>query len=247
MTQDLPVPATRRHAAVAAALSGAALVIVGYASGWGLSLPVAGSVVGAGTAPVAPPAVAAPAAAPPVVGVPVALTHHYVASGPTAAPTTPTTAPVQPTAPPTGPGVSGGPSGSGGSTGPTGSTGSPSGPGPGGGGSNGCTGLRPALTALVQHIDAGHLEESPSQQIADLLDLGQYTTTHTTLLGSLLQPLLGGVSTDLGVLLQHIDAGHLEASPAQQVQDLLSTDQYVKTHTVLIENLLKPLVGDRSC
>jgi hypothetical protein len=99
----------------------------------------------------------------------------------------------------------------------------------------------------VRHIDAGHLEESPSQQIADLLDVGQYATTHTTLVASLLKPLLGGVTTDLDVLLRHIYAGHLEESPSQQVSDLLRTDQYVKTHTVLIQNLLAPLVGERGC
>ncbi|HJQ07006.1 MAG TPA: hypothetical protein VJ872_16275 [Nocardioides sp.] len=228
MTLDVPTPVTRRHAAVAAALSGAALVVVGYASGWGLTQPVAGSVVTTPAVPVAPAEVAPPRIPPviaPVQG------RHYSASGPVVVPTTepaPTSTPSPPSTQPTGPTT-------------------PSGPGSGPTGQPSCTGLQPALRALIEHVDAGHLEESPSQQVADLLDLGQYTTTHTTLLGGLLQPLLGGASSDLDVLLQHIAAGHLEESPAQQAQDLLATDQYVRTHTVLIENLLKPLVGDDGC
>ncbi|HWU20366.1 MAG TPA: hypothetical protein VN088_02500 [Nocardioides sp.] len=233
MSLDVPTTTTRRHAAVAAALCGAALVVVGYASGWGLTLPVAGSVV-AGSAPVtARPAGPPAAAAVPSMAMPA---HHYVGSGPavtpmtvvpTATPTPSSPTPAPPTTPPSHP------------------QGSPGGPGTGSG--RDCTGLRPMLQTLVQHVDAGHLEESPSQQVADLLDLDQYAATHATLLGNLLQPLLGGVSTDLDVLLQHIEAGHLEESPAQQVADLLNTDQYVKTHTVLIESLLKPLVGDSTC
>lgn len=235
MTLDVPTPVTRRHAAVAAALSGTALVVVGYASGWGLTQPVAGSVVSTPAAPVAPAGIVPPRI--PSVALPV-QGHHYSASGPVVvpepqpAPTTSTTSPPIPPAPP--------------SSQPTG-TGSGQSGDPGSAPRPTCTGLRPALRTLIEHVDAGHLEESPSQQVADLLDLGQYTTTHTTLLGGLLQPLVGSASSDLDVLLQHIEAGHLEESPAQQVQDLLTTDQYVRTHTVLIENLLKPLVGDGGC
>lgn len=236
MTLDVPTPVTRRHAAVAAALSGAALVVVGYASGWGLTQPVVGSVVSTPAPPVtatagAPPSVPLPAASP-------VAARHYTASGPVVVPppSSSPNAPTPPSSPPTG---SGSPSGQ--------PSSQPSDSGPGSTPTSGCTGLRPALRTLIEHVDAGHLEESPSQQVADLLDLDRYATTHTTLLAGLLQPLLGGASSDLDVLLQHIDAGHLEESPAQQVQDLLTTDQYVRTHTVLIENLLKPLVGDGGC
>ena len=33
---------------------------------------------------------------------------------------------------------------------------------------------------------------------------------------------------------------HLEASPGQQASDILNVSQYVKTHTVLVENMLAP-------
>ncbi|MGQ0742839.1 MAG: plastocyanin/azurin family copper-binding protein [Acidimicrobiales bacterium] len=39
---------------------------------------------------------------------------------------------------------------------------------------------------LVKHLQAAHFEESPSQQIADLLDLDQYTLTHTVLVNNML-------------------------------------------------------------
>jgi hypothetical protein len=48
-------------------------------------------------------------------------------------------------------------------------------------------------------------------------------------------------------LLQHIYSGHLEEGLGQQVGDILNVDQYVKTHTVLVANLLKPLIGVSSC
>ncbi|MCU1682676.1 MAG: copper binding protein of plastocyanin/azurin family [Amycolatopsis sp.] len=41
--------------------------------------------------------------------------------------------------------------------------------------------------------------------------------------------------------IDHLKAAHLETSPGQQVQDLLNLDQYIKTHTVLVENMLKPV------
>jgi plastocyanin len=49
------------------------------------------------------------------------------------------------------------------------------------------------------------------------------------------------LSSVLLPLLQHIDAAHLGESPGQQAQDLLNLNQYVLTHTTLVENMLIPL------
>ncbi|HTJ70670.1 MAG TPA: cupredoxin family copper-binding protein [Actinospica sp.] len=49
------------------------------------------------------------------------------------------------------------------------------------------------------------------------------------------------LSSVLLPLLQHIDAAHLGESPGQQAQDLLNLNQYVLTHTTLVENMLVPL------
>ena len=102
------------------------------------------------------------------------------------------------------------------------------------------------LTPLLQHINSAHLGESPGQQAQDLLNLNQYVLTHTTLIENMLNPLTnGGLVTVLnGVLtplVAHIDAAHLGESPGQQAQDLLNVNQYVLTHTTLIENMLQPL------
>jgi plastocyanin len=104
------------------------------------------------------------------------------------------------------------------------------------------------LTPLITHINATHLGESPGQQVQDLLNLDQYVKTHTALIASMLNPLTNGglvnlLSGTLTPLIVHFNATHLGESPGQQVQDLLNTDQYVKTHTALIANMLKPLEG----
>ncbi|HEX4702788.1 MAG TPA: cupredoxin family copper-binding protein [Pseudonocardiaceae bacterium] len=116
-------------------------------------------------------------------------------------------------------------------------------PPPSGGGTCLVSGI---LTPFIQHVNSAHLGESLGQQAQDLLNLNQYVQTHTVLIENMLNPLTnGGLVTVLnGVLtplVQHIDSAHLGESPGQQAQDLLNVDQYVKTHTVLIENMLAPL------
>ena len=106
-----------------------------------------------------------------------------------------------------------------------------------------CGGLDAAVDAFMQHFYSAHLETSPGQQVQDALNIDQYTKTHTVLLENMLKPLLGGAQSSLDVFLQHVYAAHLETSPGQQVQDALNLNQYVKTHTVMIENMIKPLVG----
>jgi len=53
----------------------------------------------------------------------------------------------------------------------------------------------------------------------------------------------GGLSAAVDAFMQHFYAAHLETSPGQQVADALSLDQYTLTHTVLVENMVKPLMG----
>ena len=92
------------------------------------------------------------------------------------------------------------------------------------------------------HFQAAHLETSPGQQAADALSLDQYVLTHTVMVENMLAPLFGS-GGPVGAFWAHFQAAHLETSPGQQAADALSLDQYVKTHTVLIENMLAPLVG----
>jgi hypothetical protein len=109
--------------------------------------------------------------------------------------------------------------------------------------SSSCTGLEAAVDAFLQHVYAAHLETSPGQQAADALAVDQYAKTHTVMLQNMLAPLAGGGSAAVDAFLQHVYAAHLETSPGQQAADALAVDQYAKTHTVMLQNMLAPLVG----
>jgi hypothetical protein len=106
-----------------------------------------------------------------------------------------------------------------------------------------CTGLQSTIDVFLQHVYAAHLETGVGQQVSDALNLDQYLKTHLVLVENMLKPLLGGAQQTLNAFLQHVYSAHLETSLGQQVTDALSVDQYVKTHTVWVESLIKPLVG----
>lgn len=107
-----------------------------------------------------------------------------------------------------------------------------------------CTGLESTVDVFLQHVYAAHLETSLTQQVTDALSIDQYLKTHTVMLENMLKPLLGGAQSTLDTFLDHVYAAHLETGVGQQVADALAIDQYIKTHTVMVENMLKPLVGE---
>lgn len=47
----------------------------------------------------------------------------------------------------------------------------------------------------------------------------------------------------LAPFIAHVKAAHLETSPLQQVQDALELDNYIKAHTVLLEQMLDPALN----
>jgi amicyanin len=124
---------------------------------------------------------------------------------------------------------------------------SSAGPAPTGGSGSQCGAFEATVTTFLQHLYAAHLEESPGQQLGDILNLDQYVKMHTTLIANMLAPqtdaVLGGSDALLTTFLAHVYAAHLEESPGQQVNDISNVDQYVEMHTTLIVNMLKPLVG----
>jgi plastocyanin len=144
-----------------------------------------------------------------------------------------TTAPPSPTPAPTSTAPSSGPT-------PTSSM-----PMPGPGGNQTCE-VSTALNTFFAHFNSAHLGESPGQQAQDLLNFDQYVKTHTVLVENMLAPLTTGgladlVTGPLQTFFAHVNSGHLEESPAQQAQDILNLNQYVLTHTVLLENMIKPI------
>ena len=107
---------------------------------------------------------------------------------------------------------------------------------------------------FVVHFDKAHLETSPGQQAAQALNVDQYTKTHTVLFEMMLAPLFKMVEAapqGLDPFVVHFDKAHLETSPGQQVEQALNVDQYAKTHTVLVEDMLAPssdvVTGSGSC
>ena len=53
----------------------------------------------------------------------------------------------------------------------------------------------------------------------------------------------GDTAPPLKTFQKHLEIGHLQASPGDQVKDLLNLDDYVKAHTVLVQNMLRPILG----
>jgi len=106
-----------------------------------------------------------------------------------------------------------------------------------------CAGLQSAVDLFMQHFYAAHLETSLGQQVADALAVDQYVKTHTVLIGNMLQPLLGGATSAVDTFMQHVYAAHLALSPGEQVADALAIDQYVKTHMVMVADMISPLDG----
>ena len=110
------------------------------------------------------------------------------------------------------------------------------------GGSEDCA-VSYALQTFLTHVNSAHLDESPGQQVQDILDLDSYIGNHLVLVQRMLAPLTDGgitnaLSTTLSSLLVHINTGHLGESPGQQAQDILNVNQYVATHLALVQKMV---------
>ena len=109
-----------------------------------------------------------------------------------------------------------------------------------------------ALSAFWAHIESAHLDQSPLQQVQGLLDADNYIKLHTVWLEEVLKPAMDGTAQQVGsdalsAFWAHIESAHLDQSPLQQVQGLLDFDNYVKLHTVWLEQVLKPAVDQLTC
>jgi plastocyanin len=96
---------------------------------------------------------------------------------------------------------------------------------------------------LLTHVDTAHLQESPGQQVNDILNVDSYIGNHLVLVEKILDPLTSGGLTNalsglLQTLLTHVDTAHLGESPGQQVNDILDVNSYIGNHLALVNNML---------
>jgi amicyanin len=106
-----------------------------------------------------------------------------------------------------------------------------------------------ALAPFIAHLKSAHLQTSPLQQVQDALAFDNYIKAHTVLLEQMLDPVLSS-SLDRDVLapfIAHVKAAHLQTSPLQQVEDAVAFDNYIKAHTVLLEQMLDPAFNQAIC
>jgi plastocyanin len=106
--------------------------------------------------------------------------------------------------------------------------------------------LSAVLSPFVTHVEKGHLEEPLPSQVGDILNLGQYVSTHTALAENMVAPvfstILNVLSGSVSPFVTHVEKGHLQEPLASQVGDILNVGQYVTTHTVLVETMAAPLL-----
>jgi plastocyanin len=109
-----------------------------------------------------------------------------------------------------------------------------------------------ALEPFIAHVRAAHLQTSPITQVTEILNTDQYIKTHTVMLDQMLVPIVDGttskaVTDALSPLITHIRAAHLQTSVFTQLTELLNADQYIKTHTVMLDQVLAPLLSQAAC
>jgi plastocyanin len=108
-------------------------------------------------------------------------------------------------------------------------------------GDSGCA-VSFALQTFLTHVNSAHLDESPQQQIADILNIDSYIGNHLALVQRMFSPLTNGgltgaTSTALQAFFAHVNAGHLGESPQQQIADILNVNQYIATHLALVQKM----------
>lgn len=123
----------------------------------------------------------------------------------------------------------------------------PPAPGPGSLSSQGSpcvSALTGSVEPFEQHLKFAHLERSLPDQMQDIQNANQYVLTHTVLVQTMASPVQAGISKILSGTLApfftHLKFAHLERSPFNQVEDIKAADQYIKTHTALVETMSAP-------
>jgi plastocyanin len=113
-----------------------------------------------------------------------------------------------------------------------------------GSGTSACA-VSSALQTLLTHLNTAHLQESPGQQVNDILNVDTYIGNHLALVQRMFSPLTDGgltsaLSSLLSTFLVHVDTAHLAESPGQQVSDILDVNSYIGNHLALVERMTAP-------
>ena len=100
-----------------------------------------------------------------------------------------------------------------------------------------------ALQTFLTHVNSAHLDESPGQQVNDILNVDSYIGNHLALVERMLAPLTSGGLSDalsslLSTFLTHVNSAHLDESPGQQVNDILNVNSYIGNHLALVQRML---------
>lgn len=104
------------------------------------------------------------------------------------------------------------------------------------------------------HVEKVHLTRSPNQQVSDIRATDDYVLLHTAWVDTITAPARYGAAyigqESPRPLFPHVQKVHLERSPAQQVEDIRATDDYVLLHTALVQSVAQPtedVINGHSC
>ncbi|WP_020659044.1 cupredoxin domain-containing protein [Amycolatopsis benzoatilytica] len=100
--------------------------------------------------------------------------------------------------------------------------------------------IHPDMKATVTVDGAAPPPSSPSAPPSSATPTAPSSPTHSMPMPTDAPPGTCVPKAVLQPILDHVKAAHLEESPGQQATDLLNLDQYIKTHTVWLESVLKP-------
>jgi hypothetical protein len=104
-----------------------------------------------------------------------------------------------------------------------------------------------ATTALGAYVQQEHANRALGAQAQDALELDSYALAHQKLVRSMLDPEVGqdsplGMAPGTGVLLYHLDNGHWNASPGDQVRAV--TDDFpdwYAMHQMMVQGTVQSL------
>jgi hypothetical protein len=105
----------------------------------------------------------------------------------------------------------------------------------------------PAVSGLSDYVQQEHVNRGVGAQLQDALQLDSYALAHQKLVRRMLDPEVGqdsqlGMAPGTGVLMYHLDNGHWDQSPGDQVRAL--TDDFpdwYAMHEMMVQGTVQSL------